>query len=210
MILFGLILGSFMGCIITRTLHNESYLKGRSHCDHCHHPLAWFDLIPVLSYLKLGGKCRYCGFKIPKSTLYVEIYGMCLGLIFHQEPWLFLEILILTTISIIDYKTMWIPDSLSFSFVIVCVIAGSFTIEALLLPLFLWMVNHIYKEIIGAGDLILLSGMGFFIGMQGQIFILLIASLLGLIYCFQCGKNPKNYIPLAPFLSIAYLVFKIM
>jgi prepilin signal peptidase PulO-like enzyme (type II secretory pathway) len=82
LVLLGLCFGSFVNALVYR-LHeqkrtkknkNLSVLHGRSMCVHCHHTLAWYDLLPVLSWLLLGGKCRYC--KKPISAQYpiVELF----------------------------------------------------------------------------------------------------------------------------------------
>jgi len=71
--LFGLITGSFLNCIIYRLKTGESFLKGRSFCPHCKHVLNFQDLIPVLSFLLLKGKCRYCSQKISWQYPLVEL-----------------------------------------------------------------------------------------------------------------------------------------
>jgi len=58
--IFGLIVGSFLNCVIYRLEKKESFLRGRSYCPHCKHPLAWYDLIPLLSFIFLRRRCRYC------------------------------------------------------------------------------------------------------------------------------------------------------
>jgi leader peptidase (prepilin peptidase) / N-methyltransferase len=57
--LFGTIIGSFLNCLIWR-LHKEESLMGRSYCPKCKKQIAWYDNIPILSYLILFGKCRHC------------------------------------------------------------------------------------------------------------------------------------------------------
>ncbi len=86
----GLVMGSFLECLAWRIVHEESVLRGRSHCDACNHELGIRDLIPVLSWVLSGGKCRYCGAKISAkhpvgelicAALYVSIvarYGLTL------------------------------------------------------------------------------------------------------------------------------------
>ena len=59
--LLGACMGSFLNCMAWRVVHGESVLRGRSHCDACGHVLGARDLVPVVSYLVSGGKCRYCG-----------------------------------------------------------------------------------------------------------------------------------------------------
>jgi prepilin signal peptidase PulO-like enzyme (type II secretory pathway) len=83
---FGTIVGSFLNCVIYRLDKEESFLKGRSYCPHCKHSLSWPDLIPVLSFLILERKCRYC--KKPISWQYplVEIFtGIIFVLIFASQ-----------------------------------------------------------------------------------------------------------------------------
>lgn len=71
--IFGLCLGSFLNVIIDRLPRGESFLFGRSHCDNCLHILAWYDLIPLLSFVSTKGACRYChvftGYKYPLVEL---------------------------------------------------------------------------------------------------------------------------------------------
>jgi len=71
--LTGLTVGSFLNCVIYRLEKNESFLRGRSYCPHCKHILSWQDLIPVLSFLILRGKCRYCGKRISLQYPLVEL-----------------------------------------------------------------------------------------------------------------------------------------
>ena len=69
--ILGSSVGSFLNVLIDRLPRAQS-IKGRSHCDHCHHKLAWLDLIPVVSFFLLRGKCRYCGEKISWQYPLVE------------------------------------------------------------------------------------------------------------------------------------------
>ncbi len=71
--LIGLVSGSFLNCVIHRLYTKESFLKGRSYCPKCKHLLEWYDLIPVLSYLVLLGKCRYCKKRISLQYPIIEI-----------------------------------------------------------------------------------------------------------------------------------------
>jgi len=71
--LLGLIVGSFLNCVIYRLEKEESFLKGRSFCPQCRHQLTWRDLIPTFSFFILKGKCRYCHQKISWQYPLVEI-----------------------------------------------------------------------------------------------------------------------------------------
>ena len=77
--LFGLVVGSFLNALIYRLEKGDSVLRGRSYCPHCKHTLSWQDLIPVVSFLLLRGKCRYCKKRISMQYPIVEIST---GLIF--------------------------------------------------------------------------------------------------------------------------------
>jgi prepilin signal peptidase PulO-like enzyme (type II secretory pathway) len=71
--IFGLIVGSFINVVIYRTIHGEQWVKGRSRCDHCKHVIAWYDNIPLLSFIVLRGKCRYCHKKIALQHFVIEL-----------------------------------------------------------------------------------------------------------------------------------------
>lgn len=77
--LIGAFIGSFLNVVIYRTESDESIIKGRSHCPYCGHVLRWYDLIPLLSFVFLKGKCRYCHHKISWQYPLVELLT---GLIF--------------------------------------------------------------------------------------------------------------------------------
>jgi prepilin signal peptidase PulO-like enzyme (type II secretory pathway) len=119
--ILGLVVGSFLNCVIYRLETKESFLKGRSYCPHCKHVLAWKDLIPIFSFLILKGKCRYCGKKISFQyplvefftgilfVLAVPIYGALtsIDLIFYWVLTCFLII-----IFVYDLKHYLIPDKI--------------------------------------------------------------------------------------------------
>ena len=71
--IFGLIVGSFLNCVIYRISKEESFLKGRSYCPKCRHKLNFFDLFPVLSFVFLSGRCRYCKELISRQYPLVEL-----------------------------------------------------------------------------------------------------------------------------------------
>jgi len=82
----GLIIGSFLNCVIYRLEIGGSFLKGRSFCPHCKHPLSWQDLIPIFSFLILKGKCRYCKKMISLQYPLVETAtGLLFLLIFNFQ-----------------------------------------------------------------------------------------------------------------------------
>ena len=77
------VLASFFNVVIVRTAREESFSKGRSKCDHCHKTIAWYDNVPVLSFLMLGGKCRHCHKKIAPVYFFSELLAFFTGVIFY-------------------------------------------------------------------------------------------------------------------------------
>jgi len=115
--LTGTVMGSFLCCFAGRFIAHESVLKGRSHCDFCGHVLGAGDLVPIISYLALKGRCRYCGHRISPRCLATELLMGLLfdagllryGLSFSLLRYLVL-ICILLILSLIDLDTYLIPD----------------------------------------------------------------------------------------------------
>ncbi len=84
--IFGICIGSFLNCVIYRLAKNESFLFSRSYCPKCGKTLAWYDLIPLLSFLLLRGKCRYCHQKISWQYPIIEaLTGFLFLLIFYHQ-----------------------------------------------------------------------------------------------------------------------------
>ena len=77
--IFGSIMGSFYHVLATRRSNGLSIVKPASHCEKCKHELKWYELIPILSYIFQGGKCRKCKTKLPISYLLMEV---CTGILF--------------------------------------------------------------------------------------------------------------------------------
>ena len=124
--LFGLVVGSFLHSVIYRLGKGESALKGRSYCPQCKHPLSWQDLIPLLSFALLQGKCRYCRAKISwqyplvelgTATLFVVIFNFQFSIfnefsVFQFSTLFYLWVIasLLVVIFVYDLKHYIIPD----------------------------------------------------------------------------------------------------
>jgi leader peptidase (prepilin peptidase)/N-methyltransferase len=143
LIVSGLSLGSFLGALTYRLPKGESVFKGRSKCPSCGEQISWFDNIPLLSYLLLGGKCRHCNEKIPSRYFLIEFltatgfvasyFGLvhCANIsldlpyvspmctLNDQLPGLLLPVmlfvfLIVVSIFVIDFEHRFIPDEFVF------------------------------------------------------------------------------------------------
>lgn len=111
-------MGSFYYVVGTRLLKGESIIKPRSHCEYCNHSLDFWDLIPILSFLLLKGKCRYCGKKLKWTYLGYELLTAFLFGISYLKYGLSYEFYIMIIISslvvlifITDFQEMIILDS---------------------------------------------------------------------------------------------------
>jgi len=104
---FGLIVGSFLNCVIFRLEKNESFLRGRSYCPFCRHSLNFLDLVPLFSFLFLKGRCRYCQKPISWQYFLVEAAtGSIFLLIFIFFAPLNMEFSGQTILSLIYYWTI--------------------------------------------------------------------------------------------------------
>ena len=117
--IFGLVLGSFYNVVGYRLPRGESLLFPSSHCTNCNHKLGASELVPVFSYMFLGGKCKNCGQKIslfyPIFELLTGIMFALLYLVFGFSTSFFIGIIFISTLLIIiisDYQTMIIPYEL--------------------------------------------------------------------------------------------------
>lgn len=126
--ILGLAVGSFLNVLVMRSLRGEGFWRGRSHCDHCGRVLAWYEMIPLLSFLVLRGRCRTCKTEIDIMHPVVElitgilfVWWWVIGFAFFKltstpllqiiQPafWLLVGILFLV-IFLIDLKSSYIPD----------------------------------------------------------------------------------------------------
>jgi len=126
--ILGAAVGSFLNVVISRSEAGESWVTGRSHCDHCRRQITWYDNIPILSYLLLRAKCRYCRKPIALTHPVVELLVASLfvwwyasGTFFFtltQHPfvsiqplfWLLVGV-VLIAILVADLRYLIIPDT---------------------------------------------------------------------------------------------------
>lgn len=120
-LVLGLLVGSFLNVVVHRLPKGKSIVFPPSHCPHCGHPLGPTDLVPVLSYLLLGGKCRYCGKPIsPRYPLVEALTGglFLLASLFYPPSWeallVFAFLSFLVALAFIDLDTYELPDVLTY------------------------------------------------------------------------------------------------
>ncbi len=231
--LFGSCIGSFLNVCIYRIPENISIVFPGSSCPSCKTAIPFYLNIPILSYLFLKGKCKFCNNKISARYPLVEaltgIFALLLFLKFGLIPALlywFIFISVLITISFIDFDHQIIPDIISLPGIVI--FASSFyffpemTIKDTILGILigggsLYAVAFLYsllkkQEGMGGGDIKLLAMIGAATGMKGVIFTIFTGSLLGTIFGILLMvhtkiKDTKLKIPFGPFLSAGAILY---
>lgn len=231
--IFGLIIGSLLNVIVLRFDDLKSILKSRSHCPKCKKTLAWYDLVPFLSYILLWGKCRYCKKEISIQYPLVEIgTGLIFGLLFWKFG-LSLELFVLMLISSIlvviltyDILHLLIADVLVWICIgvwIVYLLASFFFIHhslffilyslfgGLVLGGFLGFLVLVSREKwMGAGDIKLGFLLGAVVGYPQVLLVgflsFVLGSLVGIVLIAFKKKDIKDPVPFAPFLIFATFI----
>lgn len=220
----GTIVGSFLNVVIYRLPREESIIYPASHCPICNHPLKWYDMIPIFSYIMLHGKCRYCGSKIsPRYPIIEAITGIAFMGIGWKYGWSleFFEYLtfssLLIAVTFTDIFDGVIPDiivipgaitGLIFSLVRGKTIFLSSLYGLLLMGGFFTLIILITRgRGMGQGDATLGCMIGAFLGLKFSIVALVLSFLFGAIggvtAMIFMRKKSKEAIPFAPFLAIS-------
>lgn len=204
-IIIGLVWGSFLNVVIYRLPRGLSLVKPPSSCPKCGRRIKWYDNIPVLSYILLDGKCRFCGAKISVVYPLVEaLTAACFLLVYFYNLKFFdlqffadcLFVSSLIALGFIDYFHQIIPDHISFPVLVLSLIYAPFRydlnlrqalIGAVVGGGFLLIVYLIYlfwrkKEGLGMGDVMMMLMVGAYLGLARTIFTLLLASVVGAVF----------------------------
>jgi len=211
--IFGLSVGSFLNVVICRLETKESIVAKRSHCPQCGAVLKWYDLIPLLSFVFLLGKCRSCGKKINWQYPVVEIATGLLFLLFFNLYFYLIIICFLIIIFVYDLKHYIIPNKVVFPAIILSffysIFIGSF-LNFLLAALgasgfFLALVLVSKGRWMGMGDVKLAFLMGLILGWPNILAALFLAFLSGAVVGVALiifgKKGLKSQIPFGPFLA---------
>ncbi len=232
----GLCVGSFLNVVIYRVPNKMSIAFPASHCPKCNYKLKWYDNIPVLSYIILGGKCRNCKLHISFRYTAVEILNTLLWVLCFNVFGSFsivYSVLAAVTCSVlicvffIDLENMIIPDRFQIILGVLAIIGIiiEFVIKKdkgfisniiggiagfAVFYLFAFFGEKIAKrEALGGGDIKLAAVMGLFLGWQRLLLSLIIASLSAciVILIVKLKKDNKSgEYPFAPFLSTGFVI----
>ena len=222
---YGLVFGSFYNVCISRYLSGESVAWPPSHCQHCQHNLACHDLIPLLSYILLKGRCRYCGQPISPQYPCVEavtalVYGALFWRFGFSGEFLIYAMFsgLLIVLSGIDARVMLLPDKFT--------LPGT----ALAIPVSIFLLGHGWsdvllgagmgygcfwlsakfmelrgKEALGYGDAKLMALLGALSGFQAVPVIQISAVLMAFLFALFTRKTNSPF-ALGPWLCLGFLM----
>ena len=222
-------MGSFYNVLGLRVVNKESIIKPRSHCDKCGHVLAWYEMIPILSFLFLKGRCRNCKTKLSWLYLFSEFFcGLLFAISFYSfgfTPNLIISLTLsslLIIVTVCDLTYMIIPDRFIVisSVIILIVKLVGFGIKAFLTSLlggllafgimFLIMKFGEYifkKETLGGADVKLMFTVGLCVEPFLSLVVIVIASVIALpISILILVRDKEHAIPFGPFILIGLLI----
>jgi len=231
--LFGALVGSFLNVVIARLPEEgASVIFPASHCPACKKEIAWYDNIPLVSFLLLRGRCRQCGARISWRYPLVESAMALMALALYQHfgltillPIYFLFCAALIAVIFIDFQHQIIPDVISLPGIVLGFVlsfvnpfvtwqdavlgivfgGGSFYLVALVY----YLITR--REGMGGGDIKLLAMIGAFLGWQSLPFVVFGSSVMGVVAgvwaMVEQRKGGKTVIPYGPFLAVAGLLY---
>lgn len=224
--LLGLAVGSFLNLCIDRLPEGRSIISPSSHCETCGRRLALFDLVPVLSYLWLRGRCRYCAARIPLRILAVEFgTGLLFALLWHlhdnalQLALATLYIVFLIVILVVDLERHRVLNRLVYPGLALALLTAPFVPHHRLLELLggglvgfglFLLIALAYPGGMGMGDVKLAALIGLMVGFPEILVALFLSFVAGGIAAasLMLGgfKGRRDPIPFGPFLAIGGMV----
>ena len=217
--LLGLCVGSFCNVLIFRLPKGEEFVKTPSHCMACGHRLRWFELVPVVSWLAQGGKCRACGVKLSAQYPIVEALN---GGAWLLAAWLFRGdavravlysalFSLLTVVAVIDWRTFEIPNGVNLAIFLLGVVQlvadrrnwalyliGMCSVS--LLFLLLWFITH--GNGLGMGDVKLMAAAGLLLGWPRILLAMILGSVSGaIIHTIRMRRGAGRKLAFGPYLS---------
>lgn len=229
--IFGSAIGSFLNVVIDRTTRGES-IGGRSYCDHCKATLGTIDLVPIVSFVGLGGKCRFCG--RPLSWQYPIVEALT-AVLFALSVWTLLSggnlswvnllyfavlVSVCVVIAVVDFKYSLIPTSFVYAASLIALVYNYFYlppgafVEHILAAFgasafFLLIVVVTRGRGMGQGDVVLAFLMGIVLGIMPTVAAMFLAFFTGAVISIALvvlGKKKfGNTVPFAPFLIFGFL-----
>lgn len=223
-LLFGIVIGSFLNVCILRIPKGESIVTDRSHCMSCGYQLKWYDLVPLFSYLFLGGKCRRCKEHISAQYPVVEATNGILWVLVFVVNGISIDSVLyclmasaLLTLSVIDFRTYEIPFGINVFILTLGLIHLVFHLEdwltyvigLLLVSTFLQILVVATKgRAMGGGDVKLMAAAGLLIGWQNSLLALFLGCIVGsVIHLIRMKISDQDHmLAMGPYLSVGIFV----
>lgn len=222
----GACFGSFSNVLIYRLPRNKDVVHGRSHCPSCNKMVAWYDNIPVFSWLLLRGRCRHCDTGISPRYLLVELAGAACALVgIWRFGWTIeglsasFFLIVLLDIALIDWEHMIIPHTLTIAGMVAGLVLSGFSSLGLVSSILglvagagvILAVSYGYKVVrgvvgMGGGDVMLMGMVGAFLGPWGVPGVLFGGALFGSLYAVISGRGRLDgnaKLPFGTFLAAA-------
>ncbi len=234
--ILGTVVGSFLNVVIYRLPQQKQFVNGRSICPKCGNQLKAKDLVPLLSFILLKGKCRYCHKNISWQYPILELVTGVLFLFiayYHQlnvsDIMFWRNLIIVSGLIVVfmtDLKHYLLFDAVTWFLIFIAVISNlvlsvlsgnivqslwGFIIAGAVGALFFWL-QHAFSRgrWVGTGDIYLGLLMGLLLGPQGLIvalfFAYIIGSLVSVILLLNKQKNLKSQLPFGVFLALGTFV----
>lgn len=222
--LFGAMIGSFLNVLILRLPRDESIVFPGSHCPRCQTPIAWYDNVPLLSWLLLGGRCRHCRERI---SIQYPIIELTTALLWVAAVWYYgvdltglaaaLFGTLLLGIAVTDARHYLIPDEYTLGGLAVGLLlslrdgwagllqaaVGAVTGFVILYVVAVAGEKAFGKEAMGGGDIKMMAMVGAFVGWQGVLLTIFAGSLLGTVVFVPLSLKQKRLVPFGIFLAAA-------
>lgn len=224
--MYGSSIGSFLNVLVYRIPLNISIAKGRSYCPNCKTQIKNYDLVPIFSYINLGGKCRSCNNKISLRYPMVEMFTGVIAIITFisiglniKAMLIFFLASILIVIGLIDLDTMTIPNELIIALIPVSIalvfFQGNLDILDRVIGFFevslpMYILNIFIKDSFGGGDIKLIAVCGALLGWENTLLAAFIAIIIAgtyASYLLISGKSKKGaHIAFGPYLCLGIYV----
>ncbi len=222
--IFGIVIGSFLNVCIYRIPKKEDIVKINSHCMSCNYKLKWYDLVPIFSYIFLGGRCRECKTKISIQYPLIEGLNGILYVLVVFVNGLTIESLLyclmfsaLITLSVIDFRTYEIPFGINLFILTLGLIKLAtdyrnfldYLIGFISVSGFLYLLFLLTKgRGIGGGDIKLMAVSGLMLGWKCNILALAIGCIVGsIIHIIRMKVSKQDHVlALGPYLSVGIMI----
>ena len=222
--LYGIVIGSFLNVLIYRIPKKENIVTTRSHCMHCGYQLRWYDLVPLFSYLALGGRCRKCKAHISVQYPVIEALNGVLYLLVFWKFGMSVDSLVycllfsaLLALSVIDFRTYEIPVGFNLFILALGLIHLGFhlgdwvtyVIGLFAVSTFLEIIFRVSGgRAIGYGDVRLMRAAGLLIGWKLSILALILGCILGsVIHMIRMKVSGEGHVlAMGPYLAMGIFI----